>query len=176
MSVRLFVGNLPFDVTEEELRDLFSSIGRLSQVFLPVDRESGRKRGFAFVEFDSDENAGEAIHRFNDMNFKGRPLALSEARARGRRSAPASAGRPPAPLQPSDGSDGYTDFPADTRNRKERRIRNFDSDAKAKRSWKQGPRMKVEGKRKGSKGRYSGRVFGLSADDFYDDQYDYDSE
>jgi RNA recognition motif-containing protein len=82
MPVRLFVGNLPYETTEAELREHFSAVASLSYVYLPTDRESGRPRGFAFVEFDNQTQADEAIRRFNNQPFKGRPLAVNEARAR----------------------------------------------------------------------------------------------
>ncbi len=82
MSVRLFVGNLPYDVTEPELREFFKPVGRLSRVFLPVDRETGKQRGFAFIEFGSQSEADDAIARMNDQSFKGRAIAVKEARER----------------------------------------------------------------------------------------------
>jgi RNA recognition motif-containing protein len=82
MSIRLFVGNLAYQATEAELRELFSAVGPLSYVHLPTDRESGRPRGFAFVEFAEPAQAEEAIRRFNQQPFQGRPLAVNEARAR----------------------------------------------------------------------------------------------
>jgi RNA recognition motif-containing protein len=85
MSVRLFVGNLPYDATEKELRELFSAVGPLSQVFLPIDRGSGKPRGFAFVEFNDPGQAQEAIRRFNNQMFKGRPITIKEAHARDER-------------------------------------------------------------------------------------------
>src|SRR5215831_2615243 len=82
MSVRLFVGNLPYDATEEEIRHHFSTVGNLSYVSIPLDRETGKKRGFAFVEFADEQQAQEAIRQFNNQPFKGRPLAVNEARAK----------------------------------------------------------------------------------------------
>lgn len=82
MSVRLFVGNLPYEANEAELRQHFSAVGPLASVFLPVDRETGRPRGFAFVEFADPAVATTAIQRLNNQPFKGRPLSVSEARAR----------------------------------------------------------------------------------------------
>src|SRR2546429_4284108 len=82
MAVRLFVGNLPYDATEDEIRQHFSSVGNLSYVSIPLDRETGKKRGFAFVEFADPRQAQEAIRQFNNQPFKGRPLAVNEARAR----------------------------------------------------------------------------------------------
>ncbi len=82
MSVRLFIGNLPYSATEADLRDHLSSVGAPSQVVLPTDRETGRPRGFAFVDYADRGVAEEAIRRFNQQPFKGRPLAVSEARPR----------------------------------------------------------------------------------------------
>ena len=82
VSVRLFIGNLPYTATEAELREHLSSVGAPAQVVLPVDRETGRPRGFAFVDYADRGVAEEAIRRFNQQPFKGRPLAVSEARPR----------------------------------------------------------------------------------------------
>jgi cold-inducible RNA-binding protein len=82
VSVRLFIGNLPYAASEAELREHLSSVGAPTQVVLPVDRETGRPRGFAFVDYVDREVAEEAIRRFNQQPFKGRPLAVSEARPR----------------------------------------------------------------------------------------------
>src|SRR5262245_50440433 len=92
MPVRLFVGNLPYDATEEEIRSHFSRAGSVLNVFIPVDRETGRKRGFAFVEFSDSAVAQEAIRLFHSQPFKGRPLAVNEARARESRPAMAGGG------------------------------------------------------------------------------------
>lgn len=90
MAVRLFVGNLAYSTTEADLRTYFGTVAPPSQVVLPVDRETGRPRGFAFVEYLDRENAEKAIQQFNGQPFAGRPLAVSEARAR-------EAGGPPRP-------------------------------------------------------------------------------
>ena len=82
MSVRLFIGNLPYAASEAELREHLSAVGEPSQIVLPVDRETGRPRGFAFVDYADRAVAEEAIRRFNQQPFKGRPLAVSEARPR----------------------------------------------------------------------------------------------
>jgi RNA recognition motif-containing protein len=82
VSVRLFIGNLPYTASEAELRDHLSSVGDPAQVVLPTDRETGRPRGFAFVDYADRAVAEEAIRRFNQQPFKGRPLAVSEARPR----------------------------------------------------------------------------------------------
>jgi cold-inducible RNA-binding protein len=82
LAVRLFVGNLAYSTTEADLRTYFGAIAPPSQVVVPVDRETGRPRGFAFVEYSDRTHAEAAIQRFNGQVFNGRPLAVSEARAR----------------------------------------------------------------------------------------------
>ncbi len=82
MAVRLFVGNLAYSTTEADLRTYFGAVAPPSQVVLPVDRETGRPRGFAFVEFIDRAHAEQAIKQFNGQPYNGRPLAVSEARAR----------------------------------------------------------------------------------------------
>ena len=72
MPVRLFVGNLSYDATEAELREHFGSVGPVTYCYLPTDRETGRQRGFAFVEFGDDAHAQEAISRLNNQTFRGR--------------------------------------------------------------------------------------------------------
>jgi len=93
LAVRLFVGNLSYTTTEAELRAYFGTVASPSQVVLPVDRETGRPRGFAFVEFTERTDAEAAIQKFNGQIFSGRPLAVSEARAREDR----GPGGPPRP-------------------------------------------------------------------------------
>jgi RNA recognition motif-containing protein len=89
----LFVGNLSYTTTEAELREYFGTVAPPSQVVLPVDRDTGRPRGFAFVEFTERAHAEAAIQKFNGQMFSGRPLAVSEARAREDR----GPGGPPRP-------------------------------------------------------------------------------
>lgn len=93
MSVRLFIGNLPYTATEAELREHLSSVGVPTSVVLPVDRETGRPRGFAFVDYADRAVAEEAIRKFDQALFKGRGLAVSEARPREER----GPGGPPRP-------------------------------------------------------------------------------
>jgi cold-inducible RNA-binding protein len=100
LPVRLFIGNLPYDTTDAELRAHLGAVAPPSEVVLPLDRETGRPRGFAFVEFAERPVAEEVIRRFNQQPFKGRNLAISEARARDDRSA---GPRPPAPYRPDGG-------------------------------------------------------------------------
>ena len=82
MAVRLFVGNLSYGTTEADLRTYFGTIAPPTQIVLPVDRETGRPRGFAFVEYQDRAHAEQAIEKFNGQVYNGRPLAVSEARAR----------------------------------------------------------------------------------------------
>jgi cold-inducible RNA-binding protein len=82
VSVRLFIGNLPYSATEADLRALFSEVAEPQQVVLPTDRETGRPRGFAFVDFAERDHAEQVINRYNGQPYNGRPLAVSEARAR----------------------------------------------------------------------------------------------
>ena len=82
MAVRLFIGNLPYSATEADLRAHFAPVAEPSHVVMPVDRETGRPRGFAFVEFVERAHAEEVIKRFDAQPFQGRNLAVSEARAR----------------------------------------------------------------------------------------------
>jgi cold-inducible RNA-binding protein len=82
LSVRLFIGNLPYTATEADLREHLSAVGAPTQIVLPVDRDTGRPRGFAFVDYTDRGVAEEAIRRFNQQPFRGRPLAVSEARPR----------------------------------------------------------------------------------------------
>jgi len=111
VSVRLFVGNLPYQATEDDVRKHFSAVAEPVRVAIPVDRESGRPRGFAFVEFAEAAQAQEAIRQFNGQPFMGRNLAVNEARAREDRGpggprppmAPRSSG-PAGPPPRSDGS------------------------------------------------------------------------
>lgn len=108
--VRLFIGNLPYQATEDDLRSHFATVGEPTQIVRPLDRETGRARGFAFVEYADRATAEEAIRKFDGQLFMGRPLAVSEARARDDRgpSGPRPGG-PPGPGGPRPG--GYSPRP-----------------------------------------------------------------
>lgn len=80
MSTNIYVGNLPFSATEEEIRDLFSTYGPVESVKLITDRETGRPRGFGFVEMES--GANEAIAGLNQTDLGGRPLVVNPAKPR----------------------------------------------------------------------------------------------
>src|SRR5229473_5064796 len=84
MSAKVFVGNLDFKTSRDEVQSLFSQVGSIKDVFLPTDRESGRPRGFAFVEFESEEDAAKAIEKFNGYELSGRALRVNAAEDRPR--------------------------------------------------------------------------------------------
>jgi len=96
----IFVGNLPFGASEDELRSVFENYGSVSRVSIMMDRETGRSRGFAFIEMANDEEAESAISGTNGSSFGGRTLNVNEARPRPERSAggygrgPSSGGGP----------------------------------------------------------------------------------
>ena len=102
MSVRLFVGNLPYSATEIDIRQHFGTVGDPMQVVIPTDRETGRPRGFAFVDYDDRGVAERAIQQLHGQPFKGRPLSVSEARPREARP-PMGAGGFSAPRPPIGG-------------------------------------------------------------------------
>ncbi|MEZ5384785.1 MAG: RNA-binding protein [Prosthecobacter sp.] len=80
MNTKMYVGNLPFSASSDEINSLFSQYGGVTDVFLPMDRDSGRPRGFAFVTMDSSEAMQAAINGLNGQEFGGRKLAINEAR------------------------------------------------------------------------------------------------
>lgn len=98
MPSRLFVGNLSYETTEAELTAHFRAAGPVARVFIPNDRETGRPRGFAFVEFEDPQHAKTAIGMFDQKPFKDRPLVVNEARpSESRPAGPRpGGGRPPS--------------------------------------------------------------------------------
>lgn len=80
MAKRLYVGNLSFQTTEADLSDLFSQAGQVDSVKIITDRDTGRSKGFAFVEMSDDSAAEKAIAQFNGADFGGRNLTVNEAR------------------------------------------------------------------------------------------------
>jgi RNA recognition motif-containing protein len=193
MSVRLFVGNLPYDVTEPDLKEFFAPVGQLSTVIIPVDRETGKRRGFAFVEFSDSAQAEEATRRFNNQPFRGRNITINEARARESRTDYGAGVRPSYPMRPAGSgagprsgfsprtSVGNSDFaPNPMENgragRAERRNRNFGVDAKPARKRKNsyGARGEMGLKKGPIRERSGGRVFGGFDDDDNDDDLELD--
>ena len=83
MGTRLYVGNLSYNVTEPELKEVFAENGRnVKEVKVVLDRDTGRPRGFAFVEMTTDAEAAQAIETLNGREIQGRPINVSEARER----------------------------------------------------------------------------------------------
>ena len=181
MSVRLFIGNLPYAANEAELREHLSGVGAPTQVVLPVDRETGRPRGFAFVDYADRGVAEEAIRRFNQQPFKGRPLAVSEARPREERgpggpprpggfSGPRPGGPPPGPGGPRPG--GFAPRPGGFAPRPDaggtaapgQRNRNFGPDAPPKNKRKPPRKDSDRGPRGPIKERPVGRLYDADED------------
>lgn len=82
MSTKLYVGNVEFQTTEQDLRELFSQVGTVESTSIVTDRDSGRSRGFAFVEMASQEEGQAAIAQFNGKEINGHSLTVNEARPR----------------------------------------------------------------------------------------------
>jgi RNA recognition motif-containing protein len=82
MSKNIYVGNLPFRSSEDNIRDLFAQYGAVASVKLISDRETGKPRGFGFVEMDDDAEADAAIEALNGKDFEGRSLKVNEAKPR----------------------------------------------------------------------------------------------
>ncbi len=80
MPTKLFVGGIPYRTTDEELRQFFSEAGEVVSVFIPMDRETQRPRGFAFVEMADDAGADKAISMFDGADMGGRKIAVNKAR------------------------------------------------------------------------------------------------
>jgi len=94
MATKLYVGNLPFNTTENELQELFSQAGAVQEVMLMQDKFTGKSRGFAFVTMGSDADAQKAIAEINGKTLDGRALTVNEA-------------RPREPRPPGGGGGGY---------------------------------------------------------------------
>ncbi|HNU08816.1 MAG TPA: RNA-binding protein, partial [Pyrinomonadaceae bacterium] len=82
MSTKLYVGNLSFRVTDDDLFEHFSQAGAVESANVVMDRETGRSRGFGFVEMGSDDEATAAIAQFNGQEYDGRNMVVNEARPR----------------------------------------------------------------------------------------------
>jgi RNA recognition motif-containing protein len=80
MSKRIYVGGLPFNTTEEEMKNLFATYGQVSSAKLITDRDSGQSRGFGFIEMPTDAEAMAAMEKLNGSDFGGRKLTINEAR------------------------------------------------------------------------------------------------
>lgn len=93
MSIKLYVGNLSFQTSSEELQQLFSQAGTVESATVVEDRDTGRSRGFGFVEMASKEEGEKAIEQFNGTEFNGRNLTVNEARPREDRGGRGGGGR-----------------------------------------------------------------------------------
>jgi cold-inducible RNA-binding protein len=197
--VRLFIGNLPYQATEEDLRSHFSAVGDPTQIVRPLDRETGRARGFAFVEYADRASAEAAIKQFDGQLFMGRPLAVSEARAREDRGPSGGPGGPrpggfggPRPGGPGGGyaprpggpprtggygaprPGGFGARPGPGEGAASGRERNFGPPAPPK--GKKGGRSNFQQKERGPKGpiptKFSGRMYDLDEVDASEDVVD----
>jgi cold-inducible RNA-binding protein len=179
VPVRLFIGNLPYTATDDDLRTHFSQVAAPTQVVRPLDRETGRARGFAFIEYAERADAEEAIKRFDGQLFMGRPIAVSEARAREAGGPPRPAGgyapRPPGGgfvPRPGGSSEGFSrpgggfrggdagpDVPAN-------RARNFGPPAPPKKKGGKGGFVKKEDKPRGPiPTKHTGRMYALEEEE-----------
>src|SRR3954447_13072287 len=93
MATKLYVGNLPFNTTENELQELFSSAGQVQEVMLMQDKFTGKSRGFAFVTMTSEQDAQNAVSKINGQTIEGRALTVNEARPREARPGGGGGGR-----------------------------------------------------------------------------------
>src|SRR6476619_438171 len=173
MSVRLFVGNLPYSATEVDIRQHFGTVGDPMQVVIPTDRDTGRPRGFAFVDYDDRGVAERAIQQLHGQPFKGRPLSVSEARPREARPPMGSGGGfsgPPRPMGgPPRAPGGFSAPEAGGTYRQPRgdsSNRNFGPNKPPKgRGGSYSKNRNQEGKAKGPlKERLSGRMFSVDED------------
>src|SRR4051794_35134260 len=80
MGKKLYVGNLPFSATEQVLSDTFAQCGTVESVKIITDRDTGRSKGFGFVEMSTDTEAADAIAKFNGADYEGRAMTVNEAR------------------------------------------------------------------------------------------------
>ncbi len=173
MSIRLFVGNLPYDTSEADLKDHFAAVAPVTFLTIPKDRETNRARNFAFVEYGERAQAEEAVRRFNNQLFNGRPLAVSEARPREENRPMNAPARPPLsrPYSNNESEAAPSSPSGDKPNR------NFGPDAAPPRRNKGKGAPKSE---RGAKGpmreMVSSQFVGGDDDDDYDDDYEDDYE
>lgn len=80
MGKKLYVGNLPYSASDQSLADMFGQCGTVVSAKIITDRETGRSKGFGFVEMSTDEEAAEAIKKFNEADCDGRPMTVNEAK------------------------------------------------------------------------------------------------
>ena len=100
--MKLFVAGLPYDLYDDELVEIFEKFGKIASAKVAMDKETGKSKGFAFVEMPNDEEAREAIEHLNDISLGKKPLVVKEADDRG--SSGSSGSRPPSGSRPSPNS------------------------------------------------------------------------
>ena len=110
IPAKVFVGNLSFNTTKERLQEFLAPAGTILECAIPTDRESGRPRGFAFVEFSSDAEAAAAIQQFNGQELDGRALRVNSAEDRPRRSGGFGGGHGGPPQDGGDFFGGHRPF------------------------------------------------------------------
>jgi RNA recognition motif-containing protein len=93
MGKKLYVGNLPFSATDQILSDTFAQCGKVESAKIIIDRDSGRSKGFGFVEMSSDDEAQKAITAFNGQDYDGRAMTVNEARPMAPRTGGSGGGR-----------------------------------------------------------------------------------
>lgn len=86
--MKLYVGNFPYNITEDDLREAFSGFGEVVDVVVITDRQSGRSKGFGFVEMPDNAEADAAIKALNDSDMRGRKIKVNQARPKGERPPP----------------------------------------------------------------------------------------
>lgn len=164
MSNRIFVGNIPYDATEQELKEFFQKAGNITQVVIPKDRETGKPRGFAFVEFETASQMQEAVFKLNNALLRERKIIVSEAK---KKEATSSSSAPRSSRPYSSGSSAptvswdveETDIP---REKKFKREVDFEESSKAKK------RMQAdltEKKAKSLPKEKNGRFYNMEDDD-----------
>lgn len=94
MAKKLYIGNLPFGITDQDLNSIFSEIGQVTSAKVIMDRETGRSKGFGFVEMSNDDEAAKAISQFDGGDLEGRQIRVNEARPMEPGSRPPRTGAP----------------------------------------------------------------------------------
>jgi len=93
MGKKLYVGNLPFNTTDDSLQEMFAQMGSVTSAKVIMDRDTGRSKGFGFVEMSSDQEAADAIQKLNGQSMGGRAITVAEARPVAPREQRGSGGR-----------------------------------------------------------------------------------
>lgn len=114
--INIYIGNLPYDTTSEDLGDLFGRFGKVEKTAIVFDRETGRSRGFGFVEMEEREAGLQAIEELTGESFRNRPLTINEARPRGSGQGKGSyvSATTIAPTEPEERQGGYRRYNQDS--------------------------------------------------------------